>query len=182
LYFRPSYGMPFSSPYPGLSRFSQGSSLLASHPGITYPGISHPALVSPQPAFEGRSSVPVNCAESSRPQWHQPYLSPHEHGQVQLPDSHLQHRIGVVGGGGGEGGRREGLDRGRPGGSPQSSWSSSSKVQHVKKPLNAFMLFMKEMRQRVIDECTLKESAAINQVLGRKVKNMWITLESRPFP
>jgi len=31
------------------------------------------------------------------------------------------------------------------------------------------MLFMKEMRQRVIDECTLKESAAINQILGRKV-------------
>jgi hypothetical protein len=40
---------------------------------------------------------------------------------------------------------------------------------HVKKPLNAFMLFMKEMRSKVIDECTLKESAAINQILGRKV-------------
>jgi len=45
----------------------------------------------------------------------------------------------------------------------------------VKKPLNAFMLFMKEMRQKVIDECTLKESAAINQILGRKV----ITLTDR---
>lgn len=32
------------------------------------------------------------------------------------------------------------------------------------------MLFMKEMRQKVIDECTLKESAAINQILGRKVQ------------
>jgi len=31
------------------------------------------------------------------------------------------------------------------------------------------MLFMKEMRQKVIEECTLKESAAINQILGRKV-------------
>jgi len=41
---------------------------------------------------------------------------------------------------------------------------------HVKKPLNAFMLFMKEMRSKVIDECTLKESAAINQILGRKVR------------
>ena len=40
---------------------------------------------------------------------------------------------------------------------------------HVKKPLNAFMLFMKEMRSKVVDECTLKESAAINQILGRKV-------------
>jgi len=28
---------------------------------------------------------------------------------------------------------------------------------------------MKEMRQKVIEECTLKESAAINQILGRKV-------------
>lgn len=35
------------------------------------------------------------------------------------------------------------------------------------------MLFMKEMRQKVIEECTLKESAAINQILGRK----WHALE-----
>lgn len=39
---------------------------------------------------------------------------------------------------------------------------------HIKKPLNAFMLFMKEQRQKVVQECTLKESAAINQILGRK--------------
>jgi len=45
----------------------------------------------------------------------------------------------------------------------------ASRKNYIKKPLNAFMLFMKEMRQRVIDECTLKESAAINQILGRKV-------------
>uniref|UniRef100_A0A8C9W9M6 Transcription factor 7 n=1 Tax=Scleropages formosus TaxID=113540 RepID=A0A8C9W9M6_SCLFO len=38
----------------------------------------------------------------------------------------------------------------------------------IKKPLNAFMLYMKEMRAKVIAECTLKESAAINQILGRK--------------
>jgi len=43
------------------------------------------------------------------------------------------------------------------------------KPHHIKKPLNAFMLFMKEMRSKVVDECTLKESAAINQILGRKV-------------
>ena len=43
------------------------------------------------------------------------------------------------------------------------------KPPYVKKPLNAFMLFMKEMRPKVIEECTLKESAAINQILGRKV-------------
>ncbi len=42
---------------------------------------------------------------------------------------------------------------------------------HIKKPLNAFMLYMKEMRPVVQAECTLKESAAINQILGRRVRN-----------
>lgn len=41
----------------------------------------------------------------------------------------------------------------------------------IKKPLNAFMLYMKEMRAKVIAECTLKESAAINQILGRRVRD-----------
>ncbi len=31
------------------------------------------------------------------------------------------------------------------------------------------MLFMKEQRAQVVQECTLRESAAINQILGRKV-------------
>uniref|UniRef100_A0A3P9M0W1 HMG box domain-containing protein n=1 Tax=Oryzias latipes TaxID=8090 RepID=A0A3P9M0W1_ORYLA len=43
------------------------------------------------------------------------------------------------------------------------------KQVHIKKPLNAFMLYMKEMRAKVVAECTLKESAAINQILGRRV-------------
>lgn len=42
------------------------------------------------------------------------------------------------------------------------------KQPHIKKPLNAFMLFMKEQRAKVVAECTLKESAAINQILGRR--------------
>lgn len=44
------------------------------------------------------------------------------------------------------------------------------KRPHIKKPLNAFMLYMKEMRANVVAECTLKESAAINQILGRRVR------------
>ena len=48
-----------------------------------------------------------------------------------------------------------------------------SKKPHIKKPLNAFMLFMKEQRSQVVSECTLRESAAINQILGRK----WHELE-----
>lgn len=50
-----------------------------------------------------------------------------------------------------------------------NSMSESAKKQHIKKPLNAFMLYMKEMRAKVVAECTLKESAAINQILGRRV-------------
>ncbi|XP_055340169.1 protein pangolin, isoforms A/H/I/S-like isoform X2 [Paramacrobiotus metropolitanus] len=65
-------------------------------------------------------------------------------------------------------------------GSPTSSTSSvreamerrreakKEKMNHVKKPLNAFMLYMKEQRAQVQAECTLKESAAINQILGKK--------------
>jgi hypothetical protein len=47
-----------------------------------------------------------------------------------------------------------------------------SKKDHIKKPLNAFMLYMKEMRPVVQAECTLKESAAINQILGRRVRTV----------
>ncbi|XP_075987344.1 transcription factor pangolin isoform X3 [Anticarsia gemmatalis] len=54
----------------------------------------------------------------------------------------------------------------------ESSANANSKEQnkkpHIKKPLNAFMLYMKEMRAKVVAECTLKESAAINQILGRR--------------
>ena len=50
--------------------------------------------------------------------------------------------------------------------------SEVPKRPHIKKPLNAFMLFMKEMRATVAAECTLKESAAINQILGRRVSEL----------
>ena len=46
------------------------------------------------------------------------------------------------------------------------------KKPHIKKPLNAFMLYMKEMRPVIVAECTLKESAAINQILGRRVSSL----------
>lgn len=49
--------------------------------------------------------------------------------------------------------------------------AAEKKKPHIKKPLNAFMLYMKEMRAKVVAECTLKESAAINQILGRRVSS-----------
>lgn len=54
--------------------------------------------------------------------------------------------------------------------SPITVKKEEEKKPHIKKPLNAFMLYMKEMRAKVVAECTLKESAAINQILGRRVK------------
>ncbi|XP_014439086.1 transcription factor 7 isoform X4 [Tupaia chinensis] len=50
----------------------------------------------------------------------------------------------------------------------ESKVEKEAKKPTIKKPLNAFMLYMKEMRAKVIAECTLKESAAINQILGRR--------------
>lgn len=55
----------------------------------------------------------------------------------------------------------------------QDSNNSDKKKPHIKKPLNAFMLYMKEMRAKVVAECTLKESAAINQILGRRVSDWY---------
>ncbi|RLV62416.1 hypothetical protein DV515_00019338, partial [Chloebia gouldiae] len=54
--------------------------------------------------------------------------------------------------------------------SPAAVKKEEEKKPHIKKPLNAFMLYMKEMRAKVVAECTLKESAAINQILGRRVR------------
>nr|CAD7200388.1 unnamed protein product [Timema douglasi] len=53
--------------------------------------------------------------------------------------------------------------------SGQTGNNQDKKKPHIKKPLNAFMLYMKEMRAKVVAECTLKESAAINQILGRRL-------------
>ncbi|XP_052791080.1 transcription factor 7-like 2 isoform X1 [Mya arenaria] len=66
-----------------------------------------------------------------------------------------------------EGGVSDNHRHGYEGGGSQSP-QPEKKKPHIKKPLNAFMLFMKEQRAKVVAECTLKESAAINQILGRR--------------
>lgn len=40
---------------------------------------------------------------------------------------------------------------------------------HIKKPLNAFMLYMREERPKVVAMCKVKESSSINQILGQRV-------------
>jgi hypothetical protein len=64
----------------------------------------------------------------------------------------------------------------------ESKAEKETKKPTIKKPLNAFMLYMKEMRAKVIAECTLKESAAINQILGRRVRPWASGLAGLPRP
>ncbi|XP_043954418.1 transcription factor 7-like 1 isoform X2 [Gambusia affinis] len=47
--------------------------------------------------------------------------------------------------------------------------------QSVKKPLNAFMLYMKETRHKVLQEGQEKESSAINRILGRRVRRLMMS-------
>jgi len=56
--------------------------------------------------------------------------------------------------------------------------SSSASMSHVKKPLNAFMLFMKERRPAVVAQSALKESAQINQILGKEVSKQLAQIKS----
>ncbi|KAI3362472.1 hypothetical protein L3Q82_012760 [Scortum barcoo] len=63
-----------------------------------------------------------------------------------------------------------------PGGSSQPGKSMADappekedeKKPHIKKPLNAFMLYMREERPKVVAQCKVKESATINQILGQR--------------
>lgn len=64
-----------------------------------------------------------------------------------------------------------------PGCSSQPAGRASAEAQpdkeeekkpHIKKPLNAFMLYMREERPRVVSQCKVKESATINQILGQR--------------
>lgn len=138
----------------------------------------HPALVTPGPKQELSSPLP----DTRHPlAMYHPLDSKCNQGR---PSS----RGDLVNGVSGLNGHGGGPPPSQPPGHPPSNGSSSSSqphqpqqqqhngtekkpqkpTNHVKKPLNAFMLYMKEMRAKVVAECTLKESAAINQILGRR--------------
>ena len=52
---------------------------------------------------------------------------------------------------------------------PDAQQEREEKKPHIKKPLNAFMLYMREERPKVVAQCKVKESATINQILGQRV-------------
>ncbi|XP_078421473.1 transcription factor 7-like 1 isoform X2 [Cetorhinus maximus] len=138
------------------------SSELDSKAGL--PRVPHPSELSPyyplSPGTVGQITHPLS--------WVMPPFSPH-----MAPAPHASHATGIphpaiV---------TTGIKQERLHNQPSPNDASKPLVvkkedekrkPHIKKPLNAFMLYMKEMRAKVVAECTLKESAAINQILGRK--------------
>lgn len=50
----------------------------------------------------------------------------------------------------------------------RQSQREDEKKPHIKKPLNAFMLYMRDERPKVVSQCQVKESATINQILGQR--------------
>lgn len=178
----PSYGLPTSTPPPFFpfrpTDYSQWGSL------PPFPPISPSMLSSRSPFFHPSSSTPptflpfhmpprspssVKMEGGASPSSREDQLHPHNpfrnpfffpglrHNGLLTTDSRFfPSSLAPL--------RHQGSFNGMQGGDRKEA----PKKPAIKKPLNAFMLFMKEMRQSVIEECTLKESAAINQILGRK--------------
>uniref|UniRef100_A0A673AUR6 Transcription factor 7-like 1-B n=1 Tax=Sphaeramia orbicularis TaxID=375764 RepID=A0A673AUR6_9TELE len=51
---------------------------------------------------------------------------------------------------------------------PEVQEKEDERKPHIKKPLNAFMLYMRDERPKVVAQCQVKESATINQILGQR--------------
>ncbi|XP_076360658.1 transcription factor 7-like 2 isoform X2 [Tachypleus tridentatus] len=145
---RGPYPTSFQVTSSSIPRFSPPT-FLPPHPGIpTHPGLHHPALLTPGP----KHGVPLTSGEGTRYNIHLPNNLPDQKTiLVKCSDSNGS------------------INRSS---TSQQRESEKKKMSHIKKPLNAFMLYMKEMRAKVVAECTLKESAAINQILGRRWHNL----------
>ncbi|XP_071808170.1 transcription factor 7-like 2 isoform X2 [Asterias amurensis] len=113
------------------------------------------ALRSPYPAL-------INASGMSR--LGHPGLPPHHHGMAVTG---IPHPAIVTSGTRQQDTLQQSNDR-QPPPKEEKTKTQQKRHPHIKKPLNAFMLYMKEKRASVVKECTLKESAAINQILGRR--------------
>lgn len=180
----PSPGQFPSHPLYGAADFSQWQS--AGHAAGYHTPIRNPyspgGLIS-HPSLAGRFSPTLLHPMHGSPASQASLMAPPAHGHSLMPSfgsSHsvpvsskdgLQHPMAATGQGHGEAPhlvRGQHDIRGHAGMKMNQVEPEKPKRPHIKKPLNAFMLFMKEMRAQVVSECTLKESAAINQILGRK--------------
>lgn len=139
--FRNPYPTPLSVTTASIPRFNPAG-LLGPHPGLGPPPIHHPSIITPGPK-QDLSSVLLQESPLRHVGMMEQNSKSHTPNSTDSKGSESQN-------------------------SSSSSSDNSKKLPHIKKPLNAFMLYMKEMRAKVVAECTLKESAAINQILGRR--------------
>ncbi|XP_035209240.1 protein pangolin, isoforms A/H/I/S-like isoform X3 [Stegodyphus dumicola] len=139
------------------SKFSPPT-LIPPHPGIPT-SMSHHPLLGPGPKIEMPDSQDNRylCNFTSR---HLPNFNHHSHHQSN--HSSTSNQIN----------QPQNSSNLNDGNAASRALRNEKKKSHIKKPLNAFMLYMKEMRSKVVQECTLKESAAINQILGRRWHNL----------
>ncbi|XP_042900997.1 protein pangolin, isoforms A/H/I/S isoform X2 [Parasteatoda tepidariorum] len=127
------------------NKFSPNLSSSSSSPPVILPSLTHPPLVTPK--------VEMPDSQNSGQLSNLIHHSHHSHSVSSLPQQRNQNSNNTL------------SSSGR---SISERTHNEKKKSHIKKPLNAFMLFMKEQRAQVVAECTLKESAAINQLLGKK--------------
>ena len=134
-------------------------------------GLRPPPLYPPMPGYNPYGGLDQLAA------WHQMSLYGQRHpapGPFGIPPFGFPPSPHSLTGAGGEGYLPTGFSgvkqEDMPGLRPSEDKENMAqrKENHIKKPLNAFMLYMREMRPIVQAECTLKESAAINQILGRR--------------
>ncbi|XP_022100089.1 transcription factor 7-like 2 [Acanthaster planci] len=112
-----------------------------------------------------RSPYPTLINPSGMSRIGHPGLPPPHHGMAVTG---IPHPAIVTSGTRQQDTQQQSNDRQPPPKEKESKHSDKRRPPHIKKPLNAFMLYMKEKRASVVKECTLKESAAINQILGRR--------------
>ncbi|KAM4532038.1 transcription factor 7-like 1-A [Fundulus diaphanus] len=153
--FSPQRASPGFSPEPGMSR-SPHTACYPSSPGGMTP-LPHPLGWLPgQPMYPmagGFSPAALSSLVSSS-------FSPR---LVPTPQSSMPHPAAVK--------QEPGCSNGQqPGKSTSSSEHDREEERkpHIKKPLNAFMLYMREERPKVVAQCKVKESATINQILGQR--------------
>ncbi|XP_031621997.1 protein pangolin, isoforms A/H/I/S isoform X5 [Contarinia nasturtii] len=173
--FRSSYPttLPINTSLPSDFPFRFSPGLLPSvHTSHHHVLNSHPAIVTPGPkqdivqdlnhrygrtALDQQKNSPNNMHIQQQP--HQPHhhsqQPQHQTHQQTHPQHHSHHQ-------------QSQSHQSQSTHQSQQEQINEKKKPHIKKPLNAFMLYMKEMRAKVVAECTLKESAAINQILGRR--------------
>ncbi|XP_030006417.1 transcription factor 7-like 1-A isoform X2 [Sphaeramia orbicularis] len=161
--FSPQRASPGFSPEAGISRSPHAACYPVSPGGISQ--ISHPLGWLPgQPMYPlaaggfSPAALAMNASMSSL------VSSSFPPRLVPTPQSSIPHPAIIP-----TGVKQEPGVSSQPGKSvPEVQEKEDERKPHIKKPLNAFMLYMRDERPKVVAQCQVKESATINQILGQR--------------